>query len=430
MIHYIKIGNFGPIRDEAELNFEAIDNEGNSIYEIEMPDKRKLLKLAYIYGANASGKTTVLRAIDFLYMLWLKPANNKDEVLRFSPFLFREDPQIYPSKIEMSFYAQGVRYVYKVVFSTVSILSENLVVYRSNQPTELFTRTTDSERRLSRVEFGGKVKGSTNALDSLATATLHNNSVLGAFQKTNVDLEDFEILSRWSNRFLSEKIDSKTDLSDKTAYKIATNPSFKEWMDVYLHKADKNIRSVSVKSEEPRNIDQVIDLIKGSKTDSRDINVLRGMIMNRQVSFIHALEGNEIYALPLAQESSGSVRYFGLGGVWYELLTTPSFAGIDELDTSLHADLTKYLLELFLLNSQNSQLLFTTHNLSMLADADFIRRDALWFTDKGANGEVLLYSAAEFNSDTLRKGASVINAYKSGRLGGKPNLGSPYINVD
>jgi AAA15 family ATPase/GTPase len=65
MIHYIKIGNFGPIRDEVELNFEAVDSEGSYAYEVEMPDKRKLLKLAYIYGANASGKTTVLQAIEF-----------------------------------------------------------------------------------------------------------------------------------------------------------------------------------------------------------------------------------------------------------------------------------------------------------------------------------------------------------------------------
>lgn len=429
MIHYIKISNFGPIRDEVELNFEAVDTEGSPAYEVEMPDKRKLLKLAYIYGANASGKTTVLRAIDFLRKLWLYPANNKDEELTYSPFLFRAEPQAHTSRIEVSFYANRVRYVYKVAFSTISVLSEELVVYRSSQPTELFTRTTDSDRRLSQVGFGGKLKGSTNAREALATATLHNNTVLGAFQKTNADLADFEELSKWSKGFLSQMIDSKTDLSDITAYTIATNPAFAEWMDIYLHKADKNIRGVSIKSEEPQDIERLLEFFKKGRQDRQDLDVLRRMIMNRQVNFIHALEGNEVYALPLSQESSGSVRYFGLGGVWYELLTTSSFASIDELDTSLHADLTKYLLELFLLNSEDSQLLFTTHNLSMLADTDFIRRDALWFTDKAPNGQVALYSGADFDSETLRKGASIINAYKAGRLGGKPNLGSPYINA-
>jgi AAA15 family ATPase/GTPase len=108
-------------------------------------------------------------------------------------------------------------------------------------------------------------------------------------------------------------------------------------------------------------------------------------------------------------------------------LTQPSFVGIDELDASFHADLMKYLLQLFLLNSGSSQLIFTSHNLFLLEEKDLIRKDALWFTEKGKDGGVSLYSAADFDSTALRKGASLINAYKSGRLGAKPNLGSPYL---
>ena len=74
-------------------------------------------------------------------------------------------------------------------------------------------------------------------------------------------------------------------------------------------------------------------------------------------------------------------------------------------------------------------MLITTHNLFLLEEQDFIRKDALWFSEKGNNGEVSLYSASDFDSSKLRKGASLINAYKSGRLGAKPNLGAPYILV-
>jgi hypothetical protein len=428
MIHYIKIGNFGPIRDEVELNFEAVDSEGSYAYEVEMPDKRKLLKLAYIYGANASGKTTVLQAIEFLRKLWQEPLGNKDDQLSYSPFLFRPEPQQFSSTIEMAFYAGGNRYVYSVSFSAISVLSEKMIVYRTHQPTELFSRSTDTEKRLSHIDFGSRVKGSTADLIALTAATLHNNSVLGAFQKMNVDLVDFEELSRWSHGFLNEMIDTGTDLSEYTADHISQNPGFAQWMNVYLNKADKNIRGVIVKSERENNL--VAATLVGGYNRGNQMYKLWGPQKNRRVSFVHALEGNEVYSLPLSQESSGSVRYFGLGSVWYRLLTTPSFAGVDELDTSLHADLIKYLLELFLLNSRESQVLFTTHNLAMLADSDFIRRDALWFTEKGSNGEVSLYSAADFDSSALRKGASIINAYRAGRLGGKPNLGSPYINVE
>jgi len=71
-------------------------------------------------------------------------------------------------------------------------------------------------------------------------------------------------------------------------------------------------------------------------------------------------------------------------------------------------------------------MLITTHNTALMEDQDFIRRDALWFSEKGTDGSVRMYSAADFDSSTLRKDASLINAYKSGRLGAKPNLGSPY----
>lgn len=428
MIHYIKITNFGPIRDEVELNFEAADPDGSPAYEVEMPDNRKLLKLAYIYGSNASGKTTVLRAVDFLRKLWQEPTANKDQELGYSPFLFRPEAQKFPSSIELSFYASGIRYVYWVSFTEISILSEKLVVYRTHQPTELFNRVTDVEKRLSHIEFGARTKGASADLNALSASTLHNNSVLGAFQKTNVDLADFEELSKWSRSFLGDMVYAGRNLTGETAFDVSSNPAFNQWMNIYLNKADKNIRGVSVKLDTSETVESILKGMRQGKSNERQIQRFEGNL--GQISFIHALEGNEVYSLPLHLESGGSRRYFGLGSIWYRLLTTSSYSGVDELDTSLHADLIKYLLELFLLNSKESQLLFTTHNLSMLADSDFIRRDALWFTEKGMNGEVSLYSAAEFDSETLRKGASIINAYKAGRLGGKPNLGSPYINAD
>ncbi|MGO3307078.1 MAG: AAA family ATPase, partial [Sphingobacterium sp.] len=88
MIHYLKIKNFGPVKNEAEINFEVADSIQEDAYEIRMGDGRKLLKLAYIYGANASGKTTILKAFDFLRKILLSPAGDKAQELSFDPFLF------------------------------------------------------------------------------------------------------------------------------------------------------------------------------------------------------------------------------------------------------------------------------------------------------------------------------------------------------
>src|SRR5690606_20632360 len=132
----------------------------------------------------------------------------------------------------------------------------------------------------------------------------------------------------------------------------------------------------------------------------------------------------------IQKESSGTKRYFGLGGSLYVLIRGSHMLCIDELETSLHPDLMKHFLQVFLMNSGRSQLLITTHNLSLMADSDFIRRDALWFSEKKDDGSVALFSAADFDTTALRKDANLINAYKTGRLGAKPNLGSPYITSE
>lgn len=425
MIEYIKIKNFGPIAEPVELKFEADDPNGSPAYEVEMPDKKRLLKLMYVYGPNASGKTTVLKAIQFLRNLWLAPLNNKDESLDFDPFLFRDHPENYSSEIEVAFYANGTRFIYKVVFTRQAIHFENLAAYLSNQPTELFDRSTDLEKRISHVQFGKKLQASAKAMNALETATLHNNSVLGAFIRTNVYIPEIEQLSRWARNFFPGMIDSETRLAEFSTLRFMQEPKFKEWINAFLHKADTNVVGAYVQFDKP----------DGPEPELHDTNLLSSpqgkqlfdIVNYAKVSFLHNTESNQAYLLPFDKESRGSKRYYGLGGVLYTLLTNPGFVSIDELDTSLHPDLLKYFLELFLLNSSASQLLFTTHNLNLLAESDFIRRDALWFTEKDDSGAVNLFSAADFDSLTLRKDASLINAYKAGRLGAKPNLGSPYI---
>lgn len=401
MVQYIKIRNFGPIRDEVEMSFEASEQMEEDAYEVRMPDGRKLIKLAYIYGANASGKTTVLNAFEFLRKLLLKPITDKAVELDFDPFLFRDAPYQTPSCFELAFYVDGVRYVYELDFDKQSVLSEKIVFYQSAKPTELFSRVTDSEKRLTKIQFGSKLKIPVREKDLLESNTLHNNTVIGAFAKTNVDIPELEKLNRWFSDFLLSMVTSVNDLTEITASQIDNNPEINKWINLFLNKAD----------------DQVVE-----------VNVRRlGGARQRKIDFIHSTGKDKNYSLSIIKESSGTKRYFGLGGPLYELIHGSHLLCIDELETSLHPDLMKHFLQTFLLNSGNSQLLITTHNVALMEDQDFIRRDALWFSEKVADGSVSLYSASDFDSTTLRKDASLINAYKSGRLGAKPNLGSPYL---
>ncbi|MGO3807782.1 MAG: AAA family ATPase, partial [Sphingobacterium sp.] len=246
MIHYLKIKNFGPVKNEAEINFEVADSIQEDAYEIRMGDGRKLLKLAYIYGANASGKTTILKAFDFLRKILLSPAGDKAQELSFDPFLFCEDAYSKPSYFELSFYVDEIRYLYTLNFTKHSILNEKLVFYQTARPTELFSRQTDPEKRLTKIQFGTKVRVPAREKDLLESNTLHNNTVLGAYAKTNVDIPELEMLNKWFSTYLLGLVTSSHDLTELTAELIDRNPKINEWIDTLLYKADNQIAKVIV----------------------------------------------------------------------------------------------------------------------------------------------------------------------------------------
>jgi AAA15 family ATPase/GTPase len=123
----------------------------------------------------------------------------------------------------------------------------------------------------------------------------------------------------------------------------------------------------------------------------------------------------------------GTQRYYGLSGALAIILSEPTFLAIDELESSLHPELMKHFIMTFLANSTQSQMLVTTHNLSFLDDPDILRKDAIWFTEKQNDGATKLYSLSDFDTKTIRKGTSILNAYKIGKFGAIPNLGSIYL---
>ncbi len=442
MIHYIKIENFGPYKGAVEMNFEALDTDADNDYIINMPDNRKLLKLAYIYGPNASGKTTVLKSFEFLRKLFLSPLSDKTFELDFEPFLFSADPYSKSSRIEFSFYVNEVRYIYDLKFNKTAVIDEKLIFYKSAKPTELFSRTTDMEKRLARIQFGNRVKINSRDKDLLESHTLHNNTVFGAFSKANVDIPELELLNRWFSKYLLGMITSANNLTEFAATLVERDDSINQWINQFLNKADRQVSGVNVfdfQTQVPLSMEEAFPsdfrnriYPQGSYSMQTSIKAsptkFYGGPSQRKIDFIHKVENDKNYTLPMQSESSGTKRFFGLGGLLYELIHQGHFLCIDELETSLHPDLMIYYLQAFLVNAKNSQMLITTHNQMIMENMDFLRRDALWFSEKIDDGSATLYSAADFDSSVLRKDASIINAYRAGKLGGKPNIGSPFLS--
>ena len=153
------------------------------------------------------------------------------------------------------------------------------------------------------------------------------------------------------------------------------------------------------------------------------------VVFNRQLYFFHKVNNTD-YKLNINQESLGTQRYFEYAGLLSILLEQNVLLPIDELESSLHPDLFNHFLLTYLVNgTKNSQLIATTHNREILNNRDLFRDDAIWFTDKNEESATELYSLADFDSSVVRDTSNVLNAYKSGKLGGVPNLGDYYIDL-
>ena len=145
-----------------------------------------------------------------------------------------------------------------------------------------------------------------------------------------------------------------------------------------------------------------------------------GTLSRGEIFFIHSVDGNN-YRLPLQEESRGTQRYYGLGGLMLLLTEHNSVLSVDELESSLHPDLYQHFLFIYLKNSRQSQLIVTTHNRELLNDRDLFRKDAVWITDRNNEEQMTeLYSLDSFDSSVVRDTTNVYNAYRIGKLGGVP----------
>lgn len=429
MIINFTVQNFGSIKDKQTFSFEADKSTHLEDTYIIQSGKHRILKLALIYGANASGKTTILKALDFLRDMVILPLRQKNEELDFTPFLFDADTPNQNSFFAIEFLQNEIKYLYEVEFSKKAIISEVLYSYNSRKA-NIFKRTTDLEKQLTKISFGSKVSVDTVSEKNLTANTLWNNTVLGGFLKTNIECKELQEVVDWFENYLNPLIYTKTQLEGFVTSKIDTKEISKSDILSILKKADLNISDIVIKKEENELPDGLLNLLKRQNNilEEKIIELEReGKITAVKTEFEHTVNDSKYY-LPLELESEGKKRYYGFAGLLALLTKTSTAFSIDELETSLHPDLYMHFLLSFLLNAKNSQLIATTHNRELLNDKDLFRNDAIWFTNKGEDCATELYSLADFDTSVIRDTTNILNAYKSGKLSGTPNLGDTYID--
>lgn len=402
MIAEIKFKNMFSFRDETVLSFEADKSKDlESYHVVELAPDVKLLKLAVIYGANASGKSNIIKVCDFIRSFITCTPLNKAELIKIVPFLLNRTSKEQASEFSVSFYAmngdKAIRYVYSVLLETTHIVRETLIYYLSQQPVTVFERSM--ENNVSSIKFGQKVKISTAAKEEITLKCLPNMSVFAAYMQVNTNIAEMETALQYLTKQMMPAIVPTSSLS-RYAEEAIKKETAKEYILRYLQEADFNISNISSKEQETK---------KG---------VVNYTMYQHKVS--SGLGGNDYYEFPELYESDGTIRTFGLASQIQNSIGSNAFLAVDEIESSLHPKLIEYMIERFLKESKQAQLLLTTHYDGLLGEEDLLRKDNIWFAEKNTDGASVLYPLTDFKG--LNRISSLQKAYKFGKFGAVPNL--------
>ncbi|ADV45113.1 ATP/GTP-binding protein [Bacteroides helcogenes] len=431
MIAEFNIENFFSIKSAQKISFEpSTDTFMSDEYSYEIKDGVRLLKVGIIYGANASGKTNILNAIEFFRLLVLRMPKDRNEATKVIPFMLDDTSRNEKTKMSMTFYINQSKYVLSFELNSIYIYSETLIVYDSIRPTKLYSRSYDATTDSTTIEFGANLKMTKKSQDVISGNTINNCSVLAAFGKSNVERTRLNDVYDYFAKQVKDVLAPGMLLSGYIKSRLNNDETgdLKKFILNFLKASDFNIEDVVLNEEEELITPELEQLIQNApiENEAKAEMLKKGKITNAELTFKHKA-GDSLYDLSEDYESNGTMRFMGLAVILNFLLKTNRFVPIDEVETSIHYELLAYFLKVFLANSNGtSQMLLTTHDINLLNE-DFIRRDTIWFTDKDELGETKIVRLSNLG---LHKNLSPYNAYKQGKLVKLPFLGSQYIDLN
>ncbi|WP_017756548.1 AAA family ATPase [Calidifontibacillus oryziterrae] len=406
MLVEFSVENFKSFREKVTLSMIPVfdrftKNEIENYFEYS--HNKFLLKSAVIYGANASGKTNLLMALEFMSTLVKKSQlYQKDEKIDITPFKLHPQYSELPSKFDVQFIYESIKYAYGFMLNENKIIEEYLYYWPHGKQRVVFERFQTNEYRFV------KDKSKQNTISEL---TAENTLYFTMAAKLNYPLvtKPFE----WFSRILQCSIES-TPLLEKVAIKeVFENEDLQALSKEILNIADfgiYNIKPIEIDFDEtrfpknlPKNLKELL---------SYDLTTFHKAYIDENKEFITAFS--------LDEESKGTRRFFSLIVQILDVLASGGVLCIDELEGSLHPLLTQFIIDSFhdpSTNKYNAQLIFTTHDTNLLNKGLF-RRDQIWLTEKyGDTGATDLYSLVELK---INKDENFQKGYLMGRYGAIP----------
>lgn len=412
MLIQFSVKNFTSFKDKQVFSMEAGTGDEN-IENIINADER-ILKSTALYGANASGKTNLIKAFSAAIMM-IRLSNNRqpgEKLMQMEPFAFDDKTKNEPCEFEFIFYANNNKYVYGFKADKDKVYEEYLYQYFSAKATRIFERTNCNEYKFLQVDEGKLNSIKDQNLDNklfLATATTWN------YEKTKAPYLWFaQLIDTYSggmllNDFVLESYNKDESMElKKFTLKLLEEADIiiKDFnVDVVEHELDNNM-AMFIKS---LNIPAQL-----APQKQRDVNI----IMTHEI--IDDNNHKKEYSINYNNESSGTQILFSMAPILKQVFENGKIIIIDELERSLHPSLVEMIIKFFHnpeINKGNAQLIFNTHDTNLLS-LDLFRRDQIWFAEKDPKkGATELYPLDDFS---VRKTENIQKGYLNGRYGAIP----------
>jgi uncharacterized protein len=413
--------NVRSFRDEVELTMLATSlAETEAVRHVAWREGGQpvgVLPVAGVFGANASGKTNILRAMNDMrtHVLHSFRAGSPTGGISRRPYLFDPAAKGTPSRFEVDLVLENVRHEYGFVLDDERVVEEWAFRYPHGRSALLFHRR-DTDVELGSVEraTGRAVRGllRPNALFLSTAAAANHPTLLPLYAWFGRNLRLAEANSRTFRQALT------TQLLD--------DPGSGRRVLALLQAADLGITGATRHGPEPvvkERLQRAVRILAGqegepdSPEEGPDFDELGVRLTHR------GADGD--VELDAGDESLGTLVWFGLVGPVVETLADGALLLADELDGSLHPALVAQLVRLFqnpVTNPHRAQLIFNSHDATLLGDSvndRLIGRDQVWFTEKRGDGSTHLYALADLGP---RKEEAVGRRYLAGRYGAMPIL--------
>lgn len=417
MLLRFEVSNHRSMMDPVELSMIAVDENRGAARSFDLLAER-VLTVAGIYGPNASGKSNILDALAWLASAVAGSLRAWEDFIPRDPFKFGDGPGL-SSSFEVEMMIDGVRYSYRLEVDDSAVLFEGLYSYPERRRRSLFEREgMDIHFRRGLAATSGTRELLTPTTLALSAARRLDEPEVGKFGRA---LADIGILGL-RRPSLGRKFGS--GLSPTLLFR--TERFFREPMKPLLASKDPSadrfgrpavlalLRFADLGIDDVQMVEEQVRLTDGSEGDLASAT-------RRHLRLVHRVAGQQL-PFELTEESEGTQTWFRLIGPTVQALRTGQTLLLDEIDASLHPRLSVRLLELFQdpdTNPYNAQLIFTTHDTSLL---NHLNRDEVWLTEKGTDGATTLTALAEYGGERVRRSVNLEKAYLQGRFGAVPEL--------